>query len=147
MCEWVSMMPGVTYLPVPSMTTASAGAFTLGPTWAILPFVRSTAPFRMVGPAAVRIVTFRMTVGREANGRYVLGKGSALGVEVAPGPGPATLVRAAESRRLSVVCAALVGCAGVGVLCVARVADEQPASSTAKGTTVCVNRMRESVSA
>jgi hypothetical protein len=33
---------------------------------------------------AVRIVTLRITVGREANGRYVLGKGSAFGVEMPP---------------------------------------------------------------
>src|SRR5207253_4375849 len=29
MCECVSMMPGVTYLPAPSITTASARAFTV----------------------------------------------------------------------------------------------------------------------
>src|ERR1051326_1860121 len=69
MCECVSMIPGVTYLPLPSMTTASDGALTDVPTAVILPFERMTEPFRIVGPAAVRIVTFRMTVGRDANGR------------------------------------------------------------------------------
>src|SRR6476661_1951415 len=69
MCEWVSMIPGVTYLPVPSMTTASDGAVTLVPTSAILPSRRSTLPLRMVGPAAVRIVTLRISVGRDAKGR------------------------------------------------------------------------------
>ena len=41
----------------------------------------------MVGPAAVRIVAFRITVVRDAKGAYVLGKGSAFGVESAPLPG------------------------------------------------------------
>lgn len=38
----------------------------------------------MRGPAAVRIVALRMTVGRDGNGEYVLGNGSARGVESAP---------------------------------------------------------------
>jgi hypothetical protein len=62
------MSPGVTYFPWPSMTIASAGAFTLAPTAATLPSTMRTAPFRMRGPAAVRIFTFRMTVGRDGNG-------------------------------------------------------------------------------
>jgi hypothetical protein len=33
------------------------------------------------------IVAFRMSVGRDANGVYVLGNGSALGSEIAPAPG------------------------------------------------------------
>jgi hypothetical protein len=49
---------------------------------------------RTVGPAAVRIVTFRITVGVDGNGRYVLGKGSALGVELAPCPMPAVVLAA-----------------------------------------------------
>jgi hypothetical protein len=32
------------------------------------------------------MVTFRITVVREANGTYVLGNGSAFGVDVAPNP-------------------------------------------------------------
>ena len=36
-CECVSMRPGVTNLPVPSITTASAGASTVAPTATILP--------------------------------------------------------------------------------------------------------------
>jgi len=51
---------------------------------------------RIVAPAAVITVAFRITVGREPIGRYVLGKGSELGVESAPAPTPA---RAAESLR------------------------------------------------
>jgi hypothetical protein len=47
-------------------------------------------------------LTLRMTVGRDAKGRYVLGKGSALGAETAPAPGALWL---AESDP---------GCAGVG---------------------------------
>src|SRR5256885_13256563 len=106
MWECVSMIPGVTYLPVPSMTIASDGAVTLAPTCAILPFTSNTDPLRIVGPAAVRIVTLRITVGRDANARYVLGKGSALGAENPPAPGlPA---RAAASRR-AVSAGALAG--------------------------------------
>src|SRR5689334_11915995 len=135
MCECVSMIPGVTYLPVPSITSASAGAVTFAPTCAILPFVRSTAPLRIVGPAAVRIVTLRMTVGRDAYGRYVLGKGSALGAETAPAPA-AFDGRAALSRRVSsgFGVAGDCACAGVGPLCVVRVPDEQPATSTSDAT-------------
>jgi hypothetical protein len=50
------------------------------------------APFLMSGPAAVRILTLRMTVGRDGNGTYVLGNGSASGVEVAPSPTAAAVV-------------------------------------------------------
>ena len=64
----MSMMPGVTNLPVPSITTASAGAFTLAPTASILPSFSRIAPFVMRGPAAVRIVTFWMTVVLDGNG-------------------------------------------------------------------------------
>src|SRR4051812_33529167 len=69
MCECVSMMPGVTYLPVPSITTASLGAVVVAPTSAIFPSRSSTLPPRIVGPAAVRMVTLRISVGRDANGR------------------------------------------------------------------------------
>src|SRR5690349_12668844 len=79
-------MPGVTHLPWPSMTTAPAGASTDAPTATSLPSRMSRAPLRMTGPAAVRMFTLRMTVGRDGNGRYVLGNGSALGVESAPAP-------------------------------------------------------------
>ena len=41
------MMPGVTYLPVPSMTSASAGALTVAPTAAIFPFCSRIAPLRI----------------------------------------------------------------------------------------------------
>src|SRR3954467_7414589 len=67
-CEWSSMMPGVMYLPAPSTTRASAGAFTVAPTAATFPFCRRMAPFRIVGPAAVRMVTFRITVVLDGNG-------------------------------------------------------------------------------
>src|SRR5688500_5555870 len=66
--ECVSMRPGVTNFPVPSMTTASAGASTVAPTAAIFPSRSSTEPLLIDGPAAVRIVAFRMTVTGEGNG-------------------------------------------------------------------------------
>ncbi len=80
------MNPGVTNFPPPSITTASAGAVTLAPTDSIFPSLRRIAPFVMRGPAAVRIVTFLMTVVFDGKGLYVLGNGSALGVDSAPRP-------------------------------------------------------------
>ena len=59
------MMPGVRNLPRPSMTSASGGALTVAPTAAILPSRRRTLPFRIVGPAAVMIVTLRINVVRD----------------------------------------------------------------------------------
>src|SRR5690349_16991884 len=67
-CECTSMMPGVTYLPVPSTTIASAGASTVCPTATILPSRSSTAPTK-AGPIADSMVAFRMTVGRLATAR------------------------------------------------------------------------------
>src|SRR5687767_4859521 len=86
MCECVSTIPGVTNLPAPSITIASAGASTDAPTAAILPSRSRIAPFTMRGPTAVQMVTFRMTVARDGNGVYVLGNGSASGAERAPDP-------------------------------------------------------------
>src|SRR5262252_9372978 len=87
MCECTSMIPGVTYLPVPSITCASAGASIDVPTAAIFPSRSSTEPFAIVAPAAVMIVALRINVVRRGKGLYVLGKGSALGREMPPGPG------------------------------------------------------------
>src|SRR2546423_679894 len=87
MCECTSIIPGVTYLPVPSITTASAGAVTDAPTAAIFPSRRSTEPFAIEGPAAVMIVALRIRVVRPGNGLYVLGNGFAFGDDVPPGPG------------------------------------------------------------
>src|SRR5688500_3679907 len=66
------------------MTTASAGASTVAPTAAIFPSRSSTDPLRIVGPAAVSMVAFLMTVVRDGNGLYVLGNGSAFGADSAP---------------------------------------------------------------
>src|SRR5688572_18434465 len=43
-CECVSMRPGVTYFPCPSMTVALAGAVTLAPIAATLPSTSRIAP-------------------------------------------------------------------------------------------------------
>src|SRR5687767_4189208 len=88
MCEWLSMRPGVTNFPEPSITMASAGASTVAPTPAIFPSRKRIAPFTTRGPTAVNIVTFRITVGRDGSGVYVLGNGSASGDESAPDPAP-----------------------------------------------------------
>src|SRR6476620_5471444 len=95
------MMPGVTYFPAPSITSASAGALTVAPTAATLPFCRRIAPFRISGPAAVKMLTLRITVVRDGKGTYVLGNGSALGVEVPPRP---TLVESRAGDGEVVVC-------------------------------------------
>jgi hypothetical protein len=44
-------------------------------------------PPRMVGPAAVRMLAFRLATGPEDTGWYVLGNGSAFGADSAPMPG------------------------------------------------------------
>ena len=55
------MMPGITHMPVASMTCASAGTVTVAPTAAILPARMRMVP-RSIGvvDAAVRIVAFLM---------------------------------------------------------------------------------------
>src|SRR5262249_55592787 len=87
MCECTSTIPGVTYLPVPSMIRASAGAVIEVPTAAIFPSRSRTDPFWIEGPTAVMIVALRISVVRRGNGLYVLGNGSAFGKDVPPGPG------------------------------------------------------------
>src|SRR3954447_7794229 len=70
-CECVSMIPGVTHFAVASITTASAGAFTVCPTAATLPSRSRIDPCSIGGPAAVRIVASRISVVRDGNGLYV----------------------------------------------------------------------------
>src|SRR6476469_967724 len=82
----MSMNPGVTYFPPPSITTASDGAVTLAPTDSIFPSFRRIEPFVILGPAAVKMVTFLMTVVFDGKGLYVLGNGSAFWAESAPRP-------------------------------------------------------------
>jgi hypothetical protein len=88
------------------------------------------------------MVTLRMTVGREENGRYVLGNGLALGSDSAPISRfavPVVLSRRGASGGATCDEEAVDG---VGELWVARVADEQaaiPASSPAPSGR---NRMR-----
>src|SRR5450759_3240711 len=73
------MMPGVIHLPVASITTASAGAVTSWPTATTLPFCSRSDPRSIAGPAAVRIVALRMTVGRDAAGLWVEAHGLGAG--------------------------------------------------------------------
>jgi len=62
-CEWMSMMPGVTHLPVASTRTASAGTSRLVPTATILPSRNSTsAPSRRV-PVPVSTVARWISTG------------------------------------------------------------------------------------
>ncbi len=62
MCEWQSMIPGVTNLPVPSTTVAVGDAFTSLPTSAILPFRISTEPFSIVPCVIVMTVALRIRI-------------------------------------------------------------------------------------
>jgi hypothetical protein len=97
---------------------------------------------RIAGPAAVRMVTLRITVARIAKGRYVLGNGSALGAESAPAPfAPA---RDGDSRRPVSTAGAPTepaGWDGVGELCVVRVPDEQAARIAIDTTAANKERM------
>ena len=60
MCEWQSMMPGDTNLPVPSTTSAPAGTATFAPTAAIFPPRSTIVPFWIVPLVAVRMVALRI---------------------------------------------------------------------------------------
>ena len=65
-CEWMSMMPGVTHLPVPSTRIASAGTCRPVPTATMRPSCISTsAPSRRV-PVPVSTVAPLMSTGGEA---------------------------------------------------------------------------------
>ena len=112
MCECTSMIPGVTYFPVPSITNASAGATIFVPTAAIFPSRNRIDPFAIVGPAAVNIVAFRISVVRRGKGLYVLGNGSAFGRDVPPGPG--------DGAGEGDACGAGDGCGDCGTNCVAK---------------------------
>src|ERR1044071_3485296 len=66
-CEWQSMMPGVTHLPVASMTLAfGSRALTFGPTSTILPSRIRIEPFLIVPCEAVMMVAFCTSSSREA---------------------------------------------------------------------------------
>src|ERR1051326_6547119 len=61
-CEWQSIMPGMTYLPVASITFASAAAFRFLPTAAIFPRRRRTSVFCIVPCVMVNTVALRISV-------------------------------------------------------------------------------------
>src|SRR4051794_29412451 len=67
------MRPGVTNLPVPSITVApgGAGAAVSLSTETILPSAKSSDARESSGPAAVRIVAFRIRTGGAAGRWYV----------------------------------------------------------------------------
>src|SRR3989442_4492667 len=63
-CEWSSISPGVTYLPVPSTTTApGGGASTFAPTATIRPSLSRIDPLEISWPVAVMIVALRISTG------------------------------------------------------------------------------------
>ena len=61
------MMPGVTYLPRAVDHDRVGGRVDVAPTAAIFPLEQHRAA-PIVGPAAVRMVTLRMTVGCDGSG-------------------------------------------------------------------------------
>src|SRR5271170_6436901 len=65
-CEWQSMMPGMTYMPVASITVAPAGTFTLLPTLEILPSRIRMDPSSIVPFVTVRMVACSITVTPES---------------------------------------------------------------------------------
>src|SRR3569833_1804704 len=68
------MMPGVTNFPLPSITTAPAGAPRCCPTALILPSTISTSLVPISLSVAVRTVAPRISVGWEGRRLYVEGK-------------------------------------------------------------------------
>src|SRR5580704_3536264 len=68
MCEWQSMMPGITYWPAASITCASFGALTEGPTSAILPSLIRMEPCSMIPWETVRMVAFWIRITDGASG-------------------------------------------------------------------------------
>jgi hypothetical protein len=67
----VSTIPGITYLPVASITRAPAGAAMSFPTAAILLPRMSTEPFSIVPFVIVRIVALRISVTRSCAKRVL----------------------------------------------------------------------------
>src|SRR5881628_1913497 len=72
-CEWSSIKPGVTYFPVPSTTTAPAGASTFAPTATIRPSLSTIEPLGISWPVAVMIVPLRIKTGGLGCRAYVDG--------------------------------------------------------------------------
>src|SRR5438093_9500513 len=68
MCEWQSIMPGITNCPAASITCASFGALTDTPTSAILPSLIRMEPCSMFPCETVRIVAFRITMTAGTSG-------------------------------------------------------------------------------
>ena len=65
MCEWASMMPGDTNLPLTSIVSAPAGILTLAPSAAIFPSRNTIVPFGIVPLVTVRIVAPRSATTRD----------------------------------------------------------------------------------
>jgi len=63
MCEWVSINPGVTNLPVASITFAPLGTLVRAlPTYVMAPPSSTRVPWSMRLPVAVRMVALLMTI-------------------------------------------------------------------------------------
>ena len=62
--EWASMIPGVTHLPVPSISCAPHGEARSGPPTAwTMPSAKTTVPSLICWPSPLKTVAWRMTVG------------------------------------------------------------------------------------
>src|SRR5713101_1025173 len=106
MCEWQSMMPGMTYLPEPSRMVAPAGAAILSPMAAIFPSWRRIEPL-IVPLVTVKIVAFWMSTGgsaanagaRQQRARSVLIVRRLFRRDAAPAPGVVVQICARRQRR------------------------------------------------
>ena len=62
MCEWQSMIPGITYWPFASITVAPSGTFKSVPTPAIFPSRIRIEPCSIFPCVIVRIVAFFISI-------------------------------------------------------------------------------------
>src|SRR5882724_6891178 len=104
-CEWQSMMPGVTNLPVASMTRAfGSRAFTFGPTSAILPSRIRIEPLLIVPCEAVIMVAFLIRVSPEAGaGTPELAPAASFALPTVCVNAEATIARVSISDRIALV--------------------------------------------
>src|SRR2546423_1279324 len=81
MCEWQSIMPGMTNWPAASITCALLGAFRFGPTSVIFPSLIRTEPCSMVPCETVMIVAFWI---RRTGAVYGVFAAAAIGEQMRP---------------------------------------------------------------
>ena len=98
MCEWVSMSPGVTTRPPPSISTVPDGTRRSWPIAAIFPSRMRRSASLSSRPAAVQIEAFRMTVVRDGSVRMSSATRRSVCLVADPRDDPGRL-RRSPSRR------------------------------------------------